>query len=153
MGNHPLDVAGEVQKILYRNRCGVRFRAHNAPDGEEAHNLFWAREHIAPLLAYIEEYPTWQAVVGLRTLLRTLFSQVPVVPRPSYRPSVAFRENCYGESGSHYLLFSEEECGTMLESADACEVGLAAVSGNIVEHINCILKKGYSGHSSRMGEE
>ena len=68
-------IPGEVQKILYRNRCGVRFGAHNAPDGEEAHNPFWEWEQIAPLLAYVEE-----AVVGLRTLLRTLYSPVPVVP-------------------------------------------------------------------------
>ena len=42
-------------------------------------------EQIAPLLAYVEveEDPTWQAVVGLRTLLRTLYSPIPVVPRPS----------------------------------------------------------------------
>ena len=40
MGNHPPHVAGEVQKFLYRNRCGVRLGAHNAPDEEEAHNLF-----------------------------------------------------------------------------------------------------------------
>ena len=44
VGNHPPEVAGEVQKILYRNRCGVRLGAHNAPDGEEAYNLFWAWE-------------------------------------------------------------------------------------------------------------
>ena len=67
MGNHHREVAGEVQKILYRNWCGVRFGAHNAPDGEEAHNLFCAWEQIAPVLAYVEEDPTWQAVVGLRT--------------------------------------------------------------------------------------
>ena len=58
LGNHPLEVAGEVQKILYRNRCGVRLGAHNAPDGEEAHNLFWACEQIAPLVAYVQEDPT-----------------------------------------------------------------------------------------------
>ena len=40
VGNHPLEVTGVVQKILYRNRCGVRLGAHNAPDGEEAHYLF-----------------------------------------------------------------------------------------------------------------
>ena len=40
VGNHPPEVAGEVQKFLYRNRCGVRLGAHNTPDGEEAHNLF-----------------------------------------------------------------------------------------------------------------
>ena len=39
----------------------------------------------------------------------------------------------------------------MLESADACGVGLAAVSGDVVESTNCILKKGYNGHSSRGG--
>ena len=72
VGNHPPEVAGEVQKNLYRNRCGVRLGAHNAPDGEEADNLFWAWEQMGPLLAYVEEDPTWQAVVGLRTLLRTL---------------------------------------------------------------------------------
>ena len=65
VGNHPPEVAGEVQKNVYRNRCGVRLGAQNAPDGEEAHNLFWAWEETAPLLAYVEEDPTWQAVVGL----------------------------------------------------------------------------------------
>ena len=83
MGNHPPEVAGEVQKTLYRNRCGVRLGVHNAPDGDEDHNLFWAQEQIAPLLAYVEEDPTWQAVVGLQTLLRTLYSPIPVVPRTS----------------------------------------------------------------------
>ena len=86
VGNHPHEVAGEVQKILYRNRCGVRLGAHNAPDGVEAHNLFWAWEQIAPLLAYVEEDPTWQVVVGLRTLLRTLYSLIPVVPRRFHVP-------------------------------------------------------------------
>ena len=38
----------------------------------------------------------------------------------------------------------------MLESADACGVGLAAVPGDVVE-TNYILKKGYNGHSSRGG--
>ena len=41
-GKPPLEVAGEVQNVLYRNRCGVRLGAHNPPDSEEAHNLFWA---------------------------------------------------------------------------------------------------------------
>ena len=128
VGNHPPEVAGEVQKIVYRNRFGVRLGAHNAPDGEDAHNPSWAWEQIAPLLAYVEEDPTWQADVGLRTLLRTLYSPIPVVQRPSCRPvSAAFREHCCGELGSHYLLFLEEDCDTMLESADACGVGLAAV--------------------------
>ena len=94
VGNHPPEVAREVQKILYRNRCGVRLGAHNAPDGEEAQNLFWAGEQIVPLLAYVQEDPTWQAVLGLRTLLRTLYSPIPVVPRPSCRPvAAAFREH------------------------------------------------------------
>ena len=44
VGKHPSKVAGEVQKILYRNRCGVPLGAHNAPDGEESHNLFSAWE-------------------------------------------------------------------------------------------------------------
>ena len=41
VGNHPPEVAGQVHKILYRNRCGVWLGVHNAPDGEEAHNLLW----------------------------------------------------------------------------------------------------------------
>ena len=152
VGNHPPKVAGDVQKNLYRNRCGMRSVAHNAPDGEEAHNLFWAWEQIAPLLAYVEEDRTWQVVVGLRTLLCTLYSPIPVVPRPSCRPiAAAFREHCCGESGSHYLLFLEEDCDAMLESADACGGGLAAVSGDVVESVNYILKKGYNGHSARCG--
>ena len=37
----------------------------------------------------------------------------------------------------------------MLKRADACGVRLAAVSGDIVESTNCILMKGYNGHSPR----
>ena len=150
--NHPPEVAREVQKIFYRNRCAAHLGAHNAPDGEEAHNLFGAWEQIAPLLAYVEEDPTWQAVVGLRTLLCTLYSPIPVVPRPSCQPvAAAFREHCCGESGSHYLMFLEEHCEAMLESADACGVGLAAVSRDVVESVNFIFKKGYNGHSASGG--
>ena len=90
--------------------------------------------------------------MGLRTLLRTLYSPIRVVPRPSCRPvAAAFGEHCCGESGSHYLLFLEEDCDAMLESADACGVGLAVVSGDVVESTNYILKKGYNGHSARGG--
>ena len=34
----------------------------------------------------------------------------------------------------------------MLQTADACWVRLAAVSGSVVESTNYILKKGYNGH-------
>ena len=85
VGNHPPEVATEAQKILYRNWCGVRLGVHNAPDGEEAHTLFWALQQLVPLLAYVEEDPTWHVVAGLRTLLRTLYSPIsgcatPFVP-------------------------------------------------------------------------
>ena len=62
-----------------------------------------------------------------------------------------FGNTASGESGSHYLLFLEEDCDTMVESADACGVGLAAVSGDVLESTNYILKKGYNGHISRGG--
>ena len=39
----------------------------------------------------------------------------------------------------------------MLESADAYGVGLAAVSWDVVESTNYILKKGYNGHNFRGG--
>ena len=63
----------------------------------------------------------------------------------------AFQELCCGESGSHYLLFREGDCDTMLESAYACRQGVAAASGDVVESTNYCLKKGYNGHSSRGG--
>ena len=152
MGNHSPEVAGEVPKILYRNRCGVRLGAHKAPDGEEAHNLFWAWEQIAPLHAYVHEDPTWQAVLGLRTLLHSLYSPILLVPCPSCRPvAAAFREHCSGESGSHYLLFLEGDGDAMPESADACGVALAAVSGDVVQSTNYILKKVCNAYSSRDG--
>ena len=55
------------------------------------------------------------------------------------------------QSGSHHLLFLEEDCDAMLESADACGVGLVAMSGDVVESTNYILRKGYNGHSARGG--
>ena len=107
-----------------------------------AHNLFWASEHMAPPLSYAREDPIWQAVVGLRTLLRTLYSPVWFVPRPLCRPiAAAFGEQRRGELGSHYLLFLEEDCDTTLESVDACELGLAAVSRDVVElHLHYIFQ-------------
>ena len=39
----------------------------------------------------------------------------------------------------------------MLESADACGVGLIAVPGDVVESTNYSLKKGCNRHSSRGG--
>ena len=59
---------------------------------------------------------------------------------------------CCGASGSHYLLFFEEDCDAMLEIVDAYGVELAAVSGDVVERTNYILKKGYNGHSSPCGD-
>ena len=107
---------------------------------EQAQNLFWAWEHIAPLLAYAEEDPTWQAVVGLRRLLRTRYPPVLVVLGLGCRSvAAAFWEHCCGESGSHYLLFLKGDCDTMLGSVDACGVGLAVVSGDVVESTNYIL--------------
>ena len=51
----------------------------------------------------------------LQTSLLTLYSPHPVVPRTWCRPFAAvFREHYCGESGSHYLLFLEEDCSTML---------------------------------------
>ena len=89
-----------------------------------------------PLLAYGEEDPTWQAVVAPRTLLRTLYTAIPGVPRPSCRRVAAgFREHCCGELGSHYLLL----------------LGLAALSGDVVKSTNYILKQGYNGYCSRVG--
>ena len=41
------------------------------------------------------------------------------------------------------------DCDAMLESADACWAGLAALSGDVVESTNYILKKGYNGQGSR----
>ena len=39
----------------------------------------------------------------------------------------------------------------MLESADTCGVGLAAVSRDVVGSVNYISRKGYNGHSARGG--
>ena len=79
-------------------------------------SILGPRPDFAPACMRRED-PAWQAVVGLRTSLRTWYSPVPVVPHPSCRlVAAAFRELCCGESGSNYLLFLEEDCDTMLES-------------------------------------
>ena len=51
----------------------------------------------------------------------------------------------------HYLLFLEEHGDTMLGNGDACGVGLTAVSGDVVESTNYILRKWWNGHSARGG--
>ena len=56
---------------------------------------------------------------------------------------------------AHITLFElvepekKKDYDSMLESADACGVGLAAVSGDVVESTNYVLKKGCNGYSYR----
>ena len=50
--------------------------------------------------------------------------------------AAALPEHCCAESGSHYLLFLEEDCDTMLESVDACGVGLSKKSEDAVHSTN-----------------
>ena len=87
------------------------------------------------------------ANIATRFVLANSGCATPFVPPVA----VAFREHCCGEAGSHYLLFLEEDSDAMLESADACGVGLAAVSGDVEEGTNYILKKGYEGQSYKGG--
>ena len=147
VGNHPLEVARGVRKILYGNRCGVWLWAHNAPDGEEVHNLFLAWEHSTPR----------RTARGIRLWV---YKHCDALCTRRFRLCHALRVNvvgdvfwepCFVESGMPYLLFHEEVCDTMLESADVCGVGLATVSGDVVEITNYILEKGYNGHISKIG--
>ena len=118
---------------MYRNRCGVRLEAHNAPVGEQAHNLFWAWEQIAPLLAYAKEEPRgkWLWVSEHCYALCTRHFRLWHALRVDLL-LLRFRHRC-GASASHYLLFLEEDSNTMLDSADAFGVRLVALSGGIVE--------------------
>ena len=92
-----------------------------------------------------------QAIVGLRTLLRTLYSLLLVVPCPHFAPiATPFHEQCSGDSGSHDLLLLEQHRDTMMEYPDSQEVGLASVFGDVVESTNYILAR-YNEHSARGG--
>ena len=118
---------------MYWNRCGVRLEAHNAPVGEQAHNLFWAWEQIAPLLAYAKEDPRGKGlwVSEHCYALCTRQFQLCHALRVDLM-LLRFRHRC-GASASHYLLFLEEDCDTLLDIADAFGVGLVALSGDILE--------------------
>ena len=73
----PKENAKAVQRLSYRARKGVKLGACAAPDGEKARALFLAWKEMGPLLAYAPEEPEWQAVVGIRDLLRDLYNRTP----------------------------------------------------------------------------
>ena len=152
VGNHPPEVAGEVQKLLYCNQCGVWLGAHNAPDGEEPTTFFGPWSKLCRCLHTSRRTPCCKRLWGCEhgyALCTRPFRLCHALRADVF--ATVFREYCCGSSGSHYLSFLEEGCDAMLASADACGVGLAAVSGDVVESTNYISKKGYNGHSSRGG--
>ena len=115
MGNHPPEVAGEVRKILYRNRCGMRLGAHN---------LFWALGADCALAGIRRGAPhvasgCGAANIAMRFVLAKSGCVTPFMPSCC----ASFREQCCGELGSHCLLFLEEDCYTMLERADSKGAG------------------------------
>ena len=147
VGNHPLEVAGEVQKILYCNQPVWRVvggAQRTGRGGGPQPVLGLGADCAAACIRQGGPHVAsgnGAANTATHCVLANSGSATPLVSTCC----------CCGASGSHYLLFFEEDCDAMLEIVDAYGVELAAVSGDVVERTNYILKKGYNGHSSRCG--
>ena len=149
----PKENIDDVQRVLSRDRTGVKWGASAAPDGEEARALFVAWEEIRPLLDYVPEDGEWQAVVAMRDLLRELYTDKP--RRGDLRAAEvarAYRAHCCKVAcQSNYLLCLEEDVTEAVANAPPLGVGLGAVCADVVESLNAILKRAYNDHSGGGG--
>ena len=140
--------------MLHAAKTGLRLGGALNPDGEETQRLFDAWETIAPHLGLGgPRCEVHAAVVNMRTLLRTLYRSLHHGrPAPDCAGVTrAFREHVAPRSGSHYLLFLEVDCAAVLEAVAADGFGMAMFSGDIVETLNRLLKRGFNDHSGRGG--
>ena len=149
----PIENAEAVQRLLYRERTGVKSGATAAPDGEETRALFLAWEGMGPLLAYTPEDPKWQGVVAMKVLLWDLYSGTP--PLNDLGASAVARQYrahcCKAACQSNYLLYLEEDVTTVVANAARLGVGLGAVCADVVESLNAILKQAYNDNTARGG--
>ena len=84
----------------------------------------------------------------LRELLRQLYRTYQHGPAPHFRgPASRFREHVAPKSGSHCLLFLEEDCDDVLAALQPH--GMAMISQDILKSVNRILKVAYNDHSDR----
>ena len=149
----PKDTAAAVQRQLYQARTGVKLGATESPNGEESRALFLAREELGPMLAYTPEDPERQAVVAMRELLRALYTDTPTTTDlDGAAVARKYREHCCKATcRSNYLLYLEEDVTEALANAAGLGLGLGAVSANVVESLNAILKKAHNDHTARGG--
>ena len=93
--------------------------------------------------------PGSRDVLEIRELLVQLYCTYQRGPPPHCRGPSRFREHVAPKSGSHYLLFLEEECEDV--SAPLQPHGMAMISQDIVDSVNRVVKLGYNDHSDRRG--
>ena len=96
--------------------------------------------------AYLDAtHPVGRTVVEMRALLRHLYRTYKHGPAPHCRgPSTRFREHVAAKSGSHYLLFLEEDCDDVLAAVQPHS--MVMMRQDIVESVNRILEVGYNDH-------
>ena len=153
LGDLPKDNAAALQRLLYRERKGIKLGASPSPHGEKAWALFLAWEEIGPLLAYAPEDGEWQAVVAMRDLLRDLCSDIaPCADLRAAEVTRAYRLHCCKAAcQSNYFFYLEEDVTLVAANAARLGVGLGAVCADVVESANAILKRPYNNHTAPGG--
>ena len=142
----PLEDRASLQQVLRQHKTGLCIKGSTSVDGEEAFRLFGAWEDICEVLRPCKA--TRQAVLGMRALLSALYVSFQDPYPPQCAPVArAYRKAICPDSKGHYLLFLEEDCQHVL--ADIYPYGMAMFSGDVVESLNRLLKKGFNDHSDR----
>ena len=141
-----LEDRASLQEVLRQHKTGLCVKGSTSVDGEEAFRLFGAWEDICEVLRPCKA--TRQAVLGMRALLSALYVSFQDPTPPQCAPvAQAYRRAICPNSKGHYLLFLEEDCQHVL--ADIYPYGMAMFSGDVVESLNRLLKKGFNDHSDR----
>ena len=135
-----------VRSVLDQARTAIRLGSTASPEGEEGYRLLQSWEQVQDSACLDATHAGGRVVLELRELLRQLYQTYQHGPRPHcLGPASHFREHVAPKSGSHYLLFLEEDCENILAALQP--QGMAMMSRDFVDSVNRILKVGYNDHS------
>ena len=136
VGNNPPEVAGEVLGILYWNRCGVRLGAHNAPDGEEAHNRHGPGNRLHPCLHTSRRTPRGKRLWGCEHCYALCTHQFWLCHALRVDLLLLCFGNTAARSWGRTICCSSKRIVIRCLRVRMHVVGLAAVSRDVVESTN-----------------
>ena len=141
-----------LQCVLDDNKTHFKVGSTAGPDGEDTCRILACWEDIAAHLEIGNK--ARRAVLDVRKMVSELYvTYQPHRPQSDYCKRVIrnFRKHVVRRrgGGGHYLLILEYDADRIL--ANIFPYGLAMFCGDIVESLNRLLKKAYTGHSNRGG--